>query len=109
MGDSGAMLLGMLLAVATISGVGRNPTRRAAATSPPSRSRRWCRCWSWRSRSSTWSSRSSAGCGEGTGSAHADKEHIHHRLLDIGHGHRQAVLLMYLWSALIAASALAVA
>jgi UDP-GlcNAc:undecaprenyl-phosphate GlcNAc-1-phosphate transferase len=38
----------------------------------------------------------------------ADKEHIHHRLMDIGHSHRQAVLLMYLWSALISASALAV-
>ena len=38
-----------------------------------------------------------------------DKEHIHHRLLDFGHSHRQAVLLMYLWSALISGSALAVA
>ena len=41
--------------------------------------------------------------------SHADKEHIHHRLLDIGHSHRQAVLLMYLWSALISGCALAVA
>jgi UDP-GlcNAc:undecaprenyl-phosphate GlcNAc-1-phosphate transferase len=40
---------------------------------------------------------------------HADKEHIHHRLMDFGHSHRQAVLLMYLWSALISGSALAVA
>ena len=38
-----------------------------------------------------------------------DKEHLHHRLLDLGHTHRHAVLLMYLWSALISASALAVA
>jgi UDP-GlcNAc:undecaprenyl-phosphate GlcNAc-1-phosphate transferase len=35
-----------------------------------------------------------------------DKEHIHHRLLEIGHSHRQAVLLMYLWSALLAGAAL---
>jgi UDP-GlcNAc:undecaprenyl-phosphate GlcNAc-1-phosphate transferase len=28
--------------------------------------------------------------------------------MDIGHGHRQAVLLMYLWSVLISASALAI-
>jgi UDP-GlcNAc:undecaprenyl-phosphate GlcNAc-1-phosphate transferase len=35
-----------------------------------------------------------------------DKEHIHHRLLEIGHSHRQAVLLMYLWSGLLAGSAL---
>jgi UDP-GlcNAc:undecaprenyl-phosphate GlcNAc-1-phosphate transferase len=45
----------------------------------------------------------------GSGIAHADKEHIHHRLLDIGHSHRQAVLLMYLWAALISGCALAVA
>jgi UDP-GlcNAc:undecaprenyl-phosphate GlcNAc-1-phosphate transferase len=44
----------------------------------------------------------------GIGIAQADKEHIHHRLLEIGHGYRQAVLLMYLWSALIAVSGLAV-
>jgi UDP-GlcNAc:undecaprenyl-phosphate/decaprenyl-phosphate GlcNAc-1-phosphate transferase len=108
MGDSGSMLLGMLVAIATISGVGRNPV-------PPSGGdlaavagtvlvpllvlaiplldvvlavvRR------------TW---------RGQGIGHADKEHIHHRLMEIGHSHRQAVLLMYLWSALISASALAV-
>ena len=44
--------------------------------------------------------------GEGIG--HADKEHLHHRLLDVGHTQRSAVLLMYLWSALISGSALAV-
>ena len=44
----------------------------------------------------------------GQGIGHADKEHIHHRLMDIGHSHRRAVLLMYLWSGLISASALAV-
>jgi UDP-GlcNAc:undecaprenyl-phosphate GlcNAc-1-phosphate transferase len=108
MGDSGSMLLGMLLTIATISGVGRNPY-------PPSggdlaavagtvlvpllvlaipvldvvlaivrRTRR------------------------GVGIGHPDKEHIHHRLIDIGHSHGGAVLLMYLWSALISASALAV-
>ena len=109
MGDSGSELLGGLLAVATIVGVGRNPY-------PPSGGdvavlaipvlipllvlaipfldvvlaivRRMRR---------------------GLGIAHADKEHIHHRLLDIGHTHRQAVLLMYLWSALISGTVLAVA
>ncbi|HXF73526.1 MAG TPA: MraY family glycosyltransferase [Actinomycetota bacterium] len=109
MGDAGAMLLGVLLAVATISGVGRNPYPPtggdlAAILIPVSvpllvlaipfldvvlaivrRVRR------------------------GVGIAHADKEHLHHRLLDIGHSHRRAVLLMYLWSALISGSGLAVA
>lgn len=31
-----------------------------------------------------------------------DKRHLHHRLLEIGHSHRRAVLLMYLWAALVA-------
>lgn len=108
MGDTGAMLLGMLIAIATISGAARNGV-------PPSggdlsvlaipiltpllvlfvpfldvvlaiirRGRR------------------------GQGIGHADKEHLHHRLMDIGHSHRQAVLLMYLWTGLIAVSGLAV-
>ena len=32
-----------------------------------------------------------------------DKEHLHHRLLEIGHSQRQAVLVMYLWAAALAA------
>ena len=37
----------------------------------------------------------------------ADKRHLHHRLLEIGHGHRQAVLIMYAWTAVIAGTGLA--
>jgi UDP-GlcNAc:undecaprenyl-phosphate GlcNAc-1-phosphate transferase len=108
MGDSGAMLLGLLLSIATISGVGRNPF-------PPSAGD-WAGVMgavvvpllvllipfldvvlaivrrTWRRQ----------------GLGQADKEHIHHRLLQIGHTHRQAVLLMYLWSSLISGSALAI-
>ena len=108
MGDSGSMLLGLLLAIATVSGFGRNLDEPsggdlaaiAGAVVVPllvlfipildvilAVTRR------------TW---------RGQGIGHADKEHIHHRLMDIGHTHGRAVLLMYLWSALIAASALAV-
>jgi UDP-GlcNAc:undecaprenyl-phosphate GlcNAc-1-phosphate transferase len=108
MGDTGAMLLGMLLAIATISGSARNALSPAtgdlAVLAIPiltpllvlfipfldvllailRRTRR------------------------GQGIGHADKEHLHHRLMDIGHSHRQAVLLMYLWTGLIAVSGLAV-
>ena len=31
-----------------------------------------------------------------------DKEHLHHRLLEIGHSHTRAVLIMYFWTALLA-------
>jgi UDP-GlcNAc:undecaprenyl-phosphate GlcNAc-1-phosphate transferase len=109
MGDSGSMLLGMLLAAATISGVGRSPQPPSggdlAAFSIPvlvplvvlavpfldvvlaivRRVRK------------------------GRAITAPDKEHLHHRLMDFGHSHRKAVLLMYLWSALISGSALAVA
>jgi UDP-GlcNAc:undecaprenyl-phosphate GlcNAc-1-phosphate transferase len=108
MGDTGSMLLGMLVAIATISGVGRNPV-------PPSRGEVAVIALPLlvpllvlgipfldvllaivrRTR-------------KGLGIAHADKEHIFHHLMDIGHGHRGAVLLMYLWSALVCGSALAI-
>ena len=31
-----------------------------------------------------------------------DKQHLHHRLLEIGHSQRRAVLIMWLWAALVA-------
>ncbi len=31
-----------------------------------------------------------------------DRKHLHHRLLDIGHSHRSSVLIMYLWATLFA-------
>jgi UDP-GlcNAc:undecaprenyl-phosphate GlcNAc-1-phosphate transferase len=105
MGDTGSMLLGMLLAAATISAIGRTlqPTGHdVAAFSIPllipvlvlavplldvvlAIIRRL---------------------------AHhrpvfaPDKDHIHHQLLQVGHSQRQTVLLMYLWSAILAGSAL---
>lgn len=33
-----------------------------------------------------------------------DKQHLHHRLLEIGHSHRRAVIIMWLWAGLIAFS-----
>lgn len=30
-----------------------------------------------------------------------DKQHLHHRMLEIGHSHRRAVLIIWLWAALI--------
>jgi UDP-GlcNAc:undecaprenyl-phosphate GlcNAc-1-phosphate transferase len=37
-----------------------------------------------------------------------DKEHLHHRLLEIGHSQRRAVLIMWLWAGLIAFGAVLV-
>ena len=38
-----------------------------------------------------------------------DKQHLHHRLLEMGHSHRRAVALMYAWTGLVAGAAVAVA
>jgi UDP-GlcNAc:undecaprenyl-phosphate GlcNAc-1-phosphate transferase len=39
----------------------------------------------------------------------ADKRHLHHRMLALGHTHRQAVLVFYLWAAVITSGAVALA
>ena len=38
--------------------------------------------------------------------ATADKDHLHHRLLRMGHGHRRTVLLLWAWTALLSGVAL---
>lgn len=38
----------------------------------------------------------------------ADRQHIHHRLQDLGHGHLGAVLVFYLWTAVISISCILV-
>ncbi len=38
-----------------------------------------------------------------TGVATADKAHLHHRLMDLGHGHRRTVLILWAWTALLSA------
>jgi UDP-GlcNAc:undecaprenyl-phosphate/decaprenyl-phosphate GlcNAc-1-phosphate transferase len=107
MGDSGSMLLGVVMAAATISGVGETEaptgTQFAALAIPvfipvlvlavPLTDVALAIVRRLRRRRPV---------------TRPDKEHIHHRLLEIGHTHRQAVLLMYLWSALLGGAALAV-
>jgi len=39
----------------------------------------------------------------------ADRGHLHHKLLDIGYSHRSAVILMYLWTCVLAFGGLALA
>jgi UDP-GlcNAc:undecaprenyl-phosphate/decaprenyl-phosphate GlcNAc-1-phosphate transferase len=40
------------------------------------------------------------------GIATADKDHLHHRLLRMGHGHRRTVVLLWAWTALLSTVAL---
>jgi UDP-GlcNAc:undecaprenyl-phosphate/decaprenyl-phosphate GlcNAc-1-phosphate transferase len=111
MGDAGSLLLGLLLAAATISLTGTiDPNAQlgshaAAAILLPvvlplaiislplldlllavvRRTRAGQRPW------------------------HPDSLHLHHRMLQIGHSHVGAVLLLYLWAALVALGAMSFA
>ncbi|MGQ0840465.1 glycosyltransferase family 4 protein [Actinokineospora sp.] len=103
MGDSGSMLIGLMLAASSTTASGRtNPTFSGATESIAlfspllvvaavlfvpvldllmaivRRTRR------------------------GESPFSADKMHLHHRLLEIGHSQRRAVLLIYLWAAVLA-------
>jgi UDP-GlcNAc:undecaprenyl-phosphate/decaprenyl-phosphate GlcNAc-1-phosphate transferase len=101
MGDSGSMLIGLMLAAASTSASGKiangDPKQIVALLSPllvvtavlfvplldllmavVRRTRK------------------------GMSPFHPDKMHLHHRLLEIGHSQRRAVLLIYLWAAVLA-------
>lgn len=38
---------------------------------------------------------------------HADRKHLHHRLLDHGHSHRRTVVILYVWTVVFASAAAA--
>jgi UDP-GlcNAc:undecaprenyl-phosphate GlcNAc-1-phosphate transferase len=108
MGDSGAMLIGLMLAAASTSASGKIDPRNYGATdvvalfSPllvvaavlfvPLLDLLLAVVRRTRAGRSPFA---------------ADKLHLHHRLLEIGHSHRRAVLLIYLWAALLAFGAVA--
>lgn len=111
MGDSGSMLIGLLLAAATTSASGRIPL--AESTSATDVLALFAPMLAFaavvfvplldllmavvrRTRA-------------GTSPFSPDKMHLHHRLLEIGHSHRRAVLLIYLWAAVLAYGAVALA
>jgi UDP-GlcNAc:undecaprenyl-phosphate GlcNAc-1-phosphate transferase len=109
MGDSGSMLVGLMLSAAAVSATGQtdSQTLGSAASLLPltlpllvpvavlfipfidllmavvRRTRR------------------------GQSPFNPDKMHLHHRLLSIGHSHRRAVLIMYFWAALLSFGAVA--
>ncbi|MCB0978487.1 MAG: hypothetical protein KDB02_13615, partial [Acidimicrobiales bacterium] len=38
---------------------------------------------------------------KGTGVSDADKDHLHHRLMRLGHGHRRSVVILWAWTLLL--------
>lgn len=108
MGDSGSMLIGLVIAAAAIAVTGRiDPARISEGQSIPAFLpillpaavivlplldmvlaviRRTL---------------------QGKSPFHPDRMHLHHRLLQLGHTHRRAVVIMYLWTAVLAFGAAA--
>lgn len=100
MGDSGALFLGLLVAAAsiqitgTVSGADLSTNAVAATVLPlvvpfailllPAVDLLWAVARRTRAGRNPWS---------------PDAGHLHHRMLQIGHGHRRAVLLLWLWAA----------
>jgi UDP-GlcNAc:undecaprenyl-phosphate/decaprenyl-phosphate GlcNAc-1-phosphate transferase len=102
MGDAGAMLLGLLMAASTISVVGQSPNSYSSKTyflfapivipfvilgipildTAFALVRR---------------------AGHGANPAVADKSHLHHRLMRLGHGHTRSVVILWIWTALLSA------
>lgn len=103
MGDSGALTLGLLLAASTITLTGNVDPGQVTANQAtawflpivvpfavlviPLIDTVWAVVRRTRKGLKPWQ---------------ADAGHLHHRMLEIGHGHRMAVLILYLWSAVIA-------
>ncbi len=112
MGDAGALLLGLLLAAATISMTGSvDPSSSLASASAaaaillpiaiplaimglPFLDMLLAVLRRTRAGQLPWK---------------PDRGHLHHRMLDIGHSHRRAVVLLYLWAGLIAVGAVSFA
>ncbi len=102
MGDSGAMLLGLLLATSTISFTGQiDPSqlseRGVVPTVLPLVLPLAILALPFLDLMLAFIRRTYAGRWWFV----ADKQHLHHRLLERGHSQRRAVLLMYIWSALV--------
>jgi UDP-GlcNAc:undecaprenyl-phosphate GlcNAc-1-phosphate transferase len=104
MGDSGSMLIGLLLATTTITLTGSlDPNALSTDIAPalvPLALPIAVMVLPFLDMLLAVVRRTAAGRSPFT----PDKQHLHHRLLERGHSHARAVLVMYLWSAVLAFS-----
>ena len=108
MGDSGALVLGLLMATSAIAITGQldpamldpervRPLAAARCLHPdPAAARSSCCC-----RCSTSASAVLRRMSAGKSPFSPDRKHLHHRMLDMGHSDRDAVLIFYAWTAVI--------
>ncbi len=118
MGDTGSMLLGLLLAATTILAIGQidqdlmlqaahtqtAATHKSLAVYIPLVLPFSCLALPMIDMIMAVVRRTAAGLSPFS----ADKQHLHHRLLEIGHSRQRAVLIMYLWAALISGAVILV-
>ena len=105
MGDAGALMLGLLMSASTMVIGGRTPPASGVTffffapllipvfiLGVPLLDAVWA-----------FIRRTASGQGFNT----PDKDHIHHRLMRLGHGHRRTVIILWLWTALLCGFVLA--
>jgi len=108
MGDSGSMLIGLMLAAASTSASGRvNPTAYGASDALALLSPLLVVAAVLFIPLLDFGLAVLRRTRAGQHPFHADKMHLHHRLLEIGHSQRRAVLLIYLWAGVLAFGAVA--
>lgn len=103
MGDAGSLLLGLLLSASTMLIGGRIPNYSAAPTGltyfffAPLLIPFFILGVPIVDMAFAFIRRTARGTGFDT----PDKDHIHHRLLRLGHGHRRSVVILWAWTALL--------
>jgi UDP-GlcNAc:undecaprenyl-phosphate/decaprenyl-phosphate GlcNAc-1-phosphate transferase len=108
MGDSGSMLIGLMLAAASTSASGRvNPTAYGASDAIALLSPLLVVAAVLFIPLLDFGLAVLRRTRAGKHPFHADKMHLHHRLLELGHTQRRAVLLIYLWTGVLAFGAVA--
>ncbi len=110
MGDTGSMMLGLLLAAATITLSGQvDPSAVAGATLLPALLPVLLPIAVLAVPLADMSLAVIRRTRAGRSPFAPDKQHLHHRLLEMGHSQRRAVLIMYAWTALVAGTAVLMA
>ncbi|MCL1869397.1 MAG: undecaprenyl/decaprenyl-phosphate alpha-N-acetylglucosaminyl 1-phosphate transferase [Promicromonosporaceae bacterium] len=103
MGDSGSMVLGLVLAGATISVTGQiNPDAMSGAQSVPAYVPLLLPVAVLVLPILDMSMAVVRRLASGKSPFHPDRMHLHHRMLALGHSHRRAVVILYVWTAVFA-------
>ena len=102
MGDAGSMMIGLLMAIATIAVTGQiDPAELGKADLLPAFLPIVLPFAILLLPLADFSLAVVRRIGAGKSPFSADRKHLHHRLLDMGHSHMQAVLILYCWTGVV--------